>query len=140
MNNNGRVIVDAGVIVGLVRPRDQWHDWAIEVARELTPPFYTCDAAVSEALFLVRDLWPARQRILGLLSDGFLKLDFSLSAELEQTISLITKYADVPMALADACLVRMSELDENASVFTVDSDFLIYRKNGRKKIPLISPF
>ena len=43
------------------------------------------------------------------------------------------------MDFADACLVRMSEQIENAVVFTVDSDFLIYRKNGHNQIPLIYP-
>jgi len=52
---------------------------------------------------------------------------------------LIKKYDSIPMDFADACLVRMSELIENSVVFTVDGDFLIYRKNGKKEIPLIYP-
>ncbi|MGI8653871.1 MAG: hypothetical protein ACR2LC_01485 [Pyrinomonadaceae bacterium] len=43
------------------------------------------------------------------------------------------------MALADACLVRMSELIEGSTIFTLDSDFWIYRKNGKAQIPLIIP-
>ena len=126
--------------MGLIRPRDQWHDWVVRVGEQLPPPFYTCEAVIVEASFLVRDLRAAQQRIFGMLSDGYLKIDFSLSTELEQVKSLMGKYADLPMSVADACLVRMSEMIENSAVFTVDSDFLIYRKNGRKKIPLISPF
>lgn len=140
MTNGSRVIADAGVIVGLVRPRDQWHEWAVNEASRLSPPFYTCEAVIAEASFLVRDLWPAQQRILGMLSDEMLKIAFSMEAEVERIRSLMEKYSDLPMSLADACLVRMSEIHDDASVFTVDSDFLIYRKNGRKKIPLISPF
>jgi predicted nucleic acid-binding protein len=52
---------------------------------------------------------------------------------------LMKKYEDVPMSLADACLVRMTELNENSQIFTLDSDFHIYRKNRNKKIPLIIP-
>lgn len=69
-----------------------------------------------------------------------MKLEFSLEPELGRINELMEKYSDLPMSLADACLVRMSELHEDAAVFTVDQDFLIYRKHGRKKIPLISPF
>jgi len=47
---------------------------------------------------------------------------------------------DRPMSLADACLVRMAELYDEAAVLTLDSDFTIYRKNGRQVIPLIAPF
>jgi hypothetical protein len=43
------------------------------------------------------------------------------------------------MSLADACLVRMSELRAAASVFTLDSDFHVYRRNGREAISLIIP-
>lgn len=49
------------------------------------------------------------------------------------------RYADVPMSLADACLVRMSELSDDASVLTLDSDFRIYRRLGRQAIPLLTP-
>ncbi|HNG34544.1 MAG TPA: pilus assembly protein, partial [Blastocatellia bacterium] len=52
---------------------------------------------------------------------------------------LLEKYADVPMSFADACLVRMSELYPDSAVFTLDSDFKIYRRNGRQAIPLIFP-
>ena len=140
MTKSSRVLADAGVIVGLIRPRDQWHKWAINAANQIAPPFYTCEVVIAEAFFLVRDLWPAQQRILGMLSDGFLKLEFSLAPEVERINALMEKYADLPMSLADACLVRMSELNDDAAVFTVDQDFLVYRKQGRKKIPLISPF
>ncbi len=54
--------------------------------------------------------------------------------------TLIHRYRNVPMSLADACLVRMSELTEPPRVFTVDSDFTIYRRHGKKPIPLLAPF
>jgi hypothetical protein len=44
------------------------------------------------------------------------------------------------MSLADACLVRMSELTERCQVFTTDRDFLVYRRKGRHLIPLLAPF
>jgi hypothetical protein len=43
------------------------------------------------------------------------------------------------MSLADGCLVRMSELAADGVVFTLDSDFRIYRRHGRQKIPLLMP-
>jgi Arc/MetJ-type ribon-helix-helix transcriptional regulator len=56
-------------------------------------------------------------------------------AEIEAIRKLMTKYASVPMSLADACLVRMTELNTRASVVTLDQDFRIYRRNGRQTIP-----
>ncbi len=74
-----------------------------------------------------------------MLKAGFLEIVFSLSNEIEAVENLMQKYENVPMSLADACLVRMSEQIENSTVFTTDSDFHIYRKNGKRKIDLIIP-
>ena len=62
-----------------------------------------------------------------------------LDAEIAAVARLIDKFADVPMPLADACLVRMAEFDRHAKVMTLDSDFLIYRKNRRQAVPVIMP-
>jgi hypothetical protein len=43
------------------------------------------------------------------------------------------------MSLADACLVRLSELIPQSIVLTLDSDFHVYRRNGNQPIPLIYP-
>jgi len=45
----------------------------------------------------------------------------------------------MPMSLADACLVRMAGLQRNSAVFTLDSDFRIYRKHRRQAIEPIYP-
>ena len=49
------------------------------------------------------------------------------------------KYNDIPMSLANACLVRMSENITDSKICTLDSDFRIYRREKRKVIPLIIP-
>ena len=51
----------------------------------------------------------------------------------------MTRYSNVPMALADACLVRMAEQHANHTVLTLDSDFQIYRKHRREVISVIMP-
>ena len=78
-------------------------------------------------------------RLTGLVTDGILQLDFYLGPQFEAVLNLMSKYRDTPMSLADACLVRMSEIFPRSRVFTLDSDFLHYRRNGRSVIPLIYP-
>ena len=56
-----------------------------------------------------------------------------------EVASLMIRYANVPMSLADACLVRMSELYPNSAVLTADSDFNIYRRHTRQIIPVLMP-
>ena len=134
------MIVDSGPLAGLIRQRDQWHQWAKSEATHFEPPLLTCEAVISETCFLLRGEPRGNEKVLGLLSDGLVTITFSLDQEIEAIRTLMAKYADVPMSLADACLVRMSEQIENSAVFTVDRDFLIYRKQRHQKIPLISPF
>ena len=137
--NNSLIIADAGVIVGLICQKDQWHKWALRQAKQLAPPFFTCEAVITEACFLLQDVSGGEQNVLGMIADGYMRIDFSLSDEAASIKALMKKYANVPMSLADACLVRMSEMIKNSTVYTVDGDFLIYRRNGRQKIPLIYP-
>ena len=49
------------------------------------------------------------------------------------------RYESVPMSLADACLVRMSEIYTDTSILTLDSDFRIYRQYKNQVIPVIMP-
>jgi len=63
----------------------------------------------------------------------------SLAREIKSVIFLRKKYRDFPISLADACLVRMSELYNQSYVATLDADFSIYRRLGREPISLLTP-
>ncbi len=133
------IIADTGVIAALLNPKDQWREWTVNQWRQLPAPFLTCEAVIVEACFLLHHIKDGEQDVLSLVEAGILQIDFSLSAEASAVKTLMHKYENVPMSFADACLVRMSELLDNSTVFTLDSDFHIYRKNGNKKIDLIIP-
>ena len=100
------------------------------------PPVFTCEAVLSEACFLVRKLRGGPDAVLGLVARGIVEVPFRIDRELTAVRRLMARYASVPMSLADACLVRMTELEEQATVLTLDSDFRIYRRHVRQAIPL----
>lgn len=133
------VILDASVLVAMLRRRDQDHQWANARLAEIAAPMLTCEAVLSETHFLLRDLPEARQMISEMAEDGIFVVPFSYEDQKVFIGRLLKKYADVPMSFADACLVRMAELYPDSAVFTLDSDFKIYRRNGRQAIPLIFP-
>lgn len=135
----GATIVDTGPIVALLSDSDRWHGWAKEQFAALRAPLATCEAVMSEASYLLRGDRRAAEALFGLLERSVLELRFGLAAEHPAVRALMRRYADVPMSLADACLVRMSELSRDASVLTLDSDFRIYRRLGRQAIPLVAP-
>lgn len=133
------VIADAGPLVAYLKRDDQDHEWTREQFEGLRSPLLTCDAALSEAFFLLDQMHGGCGSLLGLLERGIVVPVFDLRGELAAVSALMRRYASVPMSLADACLVRMAELNEGSTVFTLDSDFRIYRKHRRQVIPLLSP-
>jgi len=54
-------------------------------------------------------------------------------------LRLMQKYAQTPMSLADACLVRMTETLADAVLLTTDTDFRIYRRHSRQVVPCVMP-
>ena len=133
------VVLDTGPLVAFLDRRDPYHEWACGCIRELSNPMLICEAVLSEVVHLTAHFDSAGTRIHELLRGGGLLLAFDLGDHLEAVARLMAKYEDVPMSLADACLVRMSELHDRSRVFTLDSDFKLYRRNGRQAIPLIYP-
>jgi len=133
-------IVDAGPLVALLNQNDTHHEWAVAQFGRLKAPLLTCEAAVSEASFLLKSRGADAAFVLDLMDRGVFRIGFSLGEELEPVRRLMRRYADVGASLADICLVRMSELHPKCKVLTTDRDFLIYRRDGRRIIPLIAPF
>jgi len=136
---SGPEIVDAGPLVALLNRRDAHHEWAKSRFVELTPPLLTCEAVLSEACFLLRDIPSGPEAVLRLVARGTIVPQFDVLREIASLTRLVSRYASLPMSLADACLVRMAEIHDGSTILTIDSHFTIYRKNGRQVIPLIRP-
>jgi predicted nucleic acid-binding protein len=98
-----------------------------------------CEPVLVEAMFLLSRTPAAQDTILDFLAKGVLRIAFHLDEHVPEIRALRHKYRDRPMSLADACLVRMAELFKRHHIFTLDSDFDVYRQHGRIPIKLISP-
>lgn len=134
-----QVIVDTGVLVALIDRHDHHHAWVVEQLKQISAPLLTCEAVISETWFLLQRVKKGRETLIQLLNQRQALIRFDLDAEFSMVAALLTGYQSVPISLADAELVRMSELYPNSYVFTLDSDFQIYRKNRDRLIPLLSP-
>jgi len=131
------VLVDAGFLVALLSRRDAHHQWAMTQAPECPPPWSTCEVVLSEALHLLGARGVLSHETL--LRRRALFAAFELNETLEPVLRLIEKYRDVPMSLADACLVRMSETLADPVILTTDEDFRIYRRHSRQTVPCVTP-
>jgi hypothetical protein len=76
---------------------------------------------------------------MDLLEHGVLAIGFRLENESSIVSKLLARYANVSMSLADACLVRMAGQHPRGVLLTLDHDFLLYRKHGRRIIPTLMP-
>jgi predicted nucleic acid-binding protein len=125
--------------VAFLREDESAHKWVAGKFKELRAPYLTCESVLAETFHLVSRQPGGPQRFFELLGTGTLEVDFSILHEQAALNKLIRKYQDLPMSLADACLVRLAELHDGASIFTLDSHFRVYRKNGRQLISTIMP-
>src|SRR5438034_4055250 len=135
-----RVLLDTGPLVGYLNRNDQHHQWAVECWNSLFDPLWTCEAVLSEAIFVLQSERVSIEPVLRLLERRLILLDFAIDDHRPDVIRLLRKYMDQPMSAADACLVRMSELTDTCQVFTTDRHFRVYRRKGRHVIPLLAPF
>jgi predicted nucleic acid-binding protein len=133
------VIVDTGPIVALLDADDQQHAWVKAQFARLRPPLLTCEAVLTESSFLIARAGGDVSAAVQLVERGVLSIAQLFDKEAASIARLMRRYEDVPISLADACLVRLVELTSQSTLFTLDSDFEIYRQKGRRLIPLLTP-
>jgi len=133
------VLLDTGPLVAFLNRRDNFHDWACEHWGQIQPPMLTCEAVISEACFLLAGTESGVDSVMQMIQRKIIAVSFHLVEHIQPVKRLLMKYRSVPMSLADACLIRMSELQPRSRIFTLDSDFNLYRKDRRRIIPTIMP-
>jgi predicted nucleic acid-binding protein len=133
------ILIDTGPLVSYLVRAAEHHQWAVEQWSLFAPPMITCEAVLAEAAHLLRREHQSAESLLDLLAMGVLEVDFAVQREIPSLKQLLRKYSNLPISLADACLVRMSEFSEGSAVLTIDSHFRVYRRHGRQAIPVIMP-
>jgi predicted nucleic acid-binding protein len=131
------VLVDAGFLVAMLSRRDSHHRWAVQAASENLPPWYSCEAVLSEAYHLLGER--GAPGLNAMLLRRAVVATFNLDDNVDAVVVFLQKYANVPMSFADACLVRMSETMADPLILTTDSDFRVYRRHSRQVVPVSCP-
>jgi predicted nucleic acid-binding protein len=132
-------LTDAGPLVALIDADEPDHEVCRLILAGIQLPMLTTWPAFTEAMYLLSRAGGAagREALWRLALSGRLDIvDLSRPA-VERTARLMAKYADVPMDLADATLVALAEERDDRRVFTLDSDFKIYRIHGRYRFQTI---
>jgi predicted nucleic acid-binding protein len=135
-----KFLVDTGPLVAYLRESDANHEWVVEQLQRIPPPLLTCEPVLAETAWLIGHQPEHLEALWSFMRKQLLCLAFQLETEFELVAGLMKRYSDIPMDLADACLVRMSELNRNCKLITTDSDFRFYRRFNRQVIPVIAPW
>jgi predicted nucleic acid-binding protein len=135
----GPGLLDTGPLVSFLASGLRHHAWAVEQWKRLRPPLLTCEPVLAEAGFLLKREDRDTDALFALLERGVIRIGLAVEEEQADLRALMRRYRNRPMSLADACLVRLSEIHTAGEVFTLDSDFRIYRRHGNKVIPVRMP-
>ena len=134
-------LMDTGPLVAFFDRSDAYHGWTKEKWAQAPVPMLTCDAVLAEAAYLLQEragLPP--EKVLALFERQIISAPFHLEEHAAPVARLLERYRDQGMQLADACLVRLSEVKRDCRVFTLDrEDFQVYRRFERQVIPLVAP-
>jgi len=134
-------LLDTGPLVAFFDRSDADHAWVKQRWAQAPVPILTCEPVLAEATYLLREhAGLPVNKVLALFERKVIAAPFRLEDHAGPVAHLVEKYSDQGMQLADACLVRMSELYRDCRVFTLDRrDFQVYRRFERQVIPLVAP-
>jgi len=135
----GPCLLDTGPLVSFLAAGLRHHAWAVAQWKLLRPPLLTCEPVLTEAAFLLKREGRDADALFALLERGVIRVALSVEEEQVDLRALMHRYRNRPMSLADACLVRLSEIHASAEVFTLDADFRIYRRHGNRVISVLMP-
>jgi uncharacterized protein len=132
-------LLDTGPLVSFLGSGLTHHRWAVEQWKRLRPPLLTCEPVLTEAAFLLKREGRDSDPVFELLERGVIRIALAVQEQQADLRALMHRYRNRPMSLADACLVRLSEIHPSGEVLTLDSDFRVYRRHGNKVIPVRMP-
>ncbi|CAN5129548.1 hypothetical protein BH24PSE2_BH24PSE2_23040 [soil metagenome] len=130
-------LLDTGVIVALLDRDERYHSQCVDVVSGIVGPLATCEAVIAEACYLLRRAPGAPEAIIKNVANGVFQTPIRLVDRANAVEKLLRKYHDVPMDLADACLVDLADQVNTGQILTLDRDFEIYRWRSRRKFDLL---
>jgi predicted nucleic acid-binding protein len=123
-------LTDAGALVALLDADDPYHTACMAAAqRSPAGPLLTTWVCFTEAMYLQGTVGGYRYQaaLWNLRATGLVVLHELTPVEADRMAALMAQYQDTPMDLADASLVAVAESRTLRRVFTIDSDFYVYR-------------
>jgi uncharacterized protein len=127
-----RALIDTGPLVALFDRSDRWHESTYHFLKGYAGTLIASWPVITETVFLLDFHVQAQVDFLNWVEAGGILIGELDRTDIPAVRTMIHKYADVPMDLADATLIRLADRLQINHVVTLDHDFEIYRTaNGR---------
>lgn len=122
-------LCDTSPLVALIKQNEVQHDVCAATLSSLRGPLLTTWPCFTEAIYLLGSYggWPAMEMLWSYVESRALRFYDLTVSDWQRMKLLMQKYRDRPMDLADASLVAAAEALNQKTVFTLDSDFYVYR-------------
>ncbi|MBW3623757.1 MAG: PIN domain-containing protein [Armatimonadetes bacterium] len=132
-------LTDAGPLVSLINRGDAQHHRCSQALPRLSSPLLTTWPCFTEAMYLLGRIGghPAQAALWGYLRNDLLRIRASTLEEVERMDALMLQYRDTPMDLADASMVAAAEALQVHRIFTLDTDFYVYRIGGTQAFEVV---
>ena len=127
-------LIDAGPLIALFNKSDKYHEKIKEFIKNYTGLLTTSWPVITEVCHMLDFNINAQIDFLKWIKLGGLKVEDIETEEIDKIIKLSEKYYDIPMDLADATLIVISERLGIKEIITIDSDYYIYRTTEREML------
>jgi predicted nucleic acid-binding protein len=132
------ILIDTGPFVSFFDASDDYHRHCLTTLKGIQQPLGTTWAVLTEAFYLLGFSWKAQDNLWQFVLRGGVKVLHLNGPLFERCRTLMEKYKDLPMDLADATLVAVAEQKRIDSVFTLDHrDFNLYRPGHLKHFTIL---
>jgi uncharacterized protein len=122
------ILVDTGPFVALFDPKDHLHHHCFSIFDALQEPLSSTVPVLTEAFHMLGPGTIGARRLQEFVLSGGVEIWFMDPPALKRAFSLMERYADHPMDMADASLIVAAEVLQTRRIFTVDhNDFFTYR-------------
>jgi len=131
------VLIDTGPLVALLKRDDDYHAEIVRTFKGIRDPFVSVWPVIAEAMYLL-SAWPAQKALWEILETGLVQLLHLGEADIADMKSLMEKYRDLPMDMADAALVHVADREGIRRVLTLDQrDFSVYRLSRKGRFTIL---
>lgn len=121
------ILIDAGPLIALFDKSDKYHLKAISFLKSLERGLITTWPVITETSHMLSFSTKAQANFLEWIERGGLKIYEMEHDHISRLSELTKKYDDVPMDLADASLIVVSEVKGIHQIASIESDFYIFR-------------